>query len=436
MAVGQSIYLPRTQARADTMLLQNKVKFFKKLAPLMLAALAGLVAISMILFPRHTFQAAFRGLDAWWSIVFPALLPFFVMSEVMMGLGVVSFMGVLLEPVMRPLFNVPGSGAFVFTMGYSSGAPIGAVLSADLRKKNLCSREEAQRLMAFTSNTSPLFLFGAVSVGMFHDAALGLTLALSHYLANITIGLVMGAFSRRRSPGHNVTSWHSRRGNLFIEACGALMRHQRKDGRPLGTLMADAVMKAAQTLSMIGGYIIFFSVFTEILKLLGVLDLLASFLLLFLKPFGLDSSIGTSLATGFFEVTLGAKLSSEVPTSLSVQLLAVSAILGWGGLSIHAQVASIIKDTDLKMHTFVLARVFHSFLAPVFTFFLMDRAAPVFNSLAGHYSPPGKIPALIPINFGINFLTALLALVLILMAAALGGATLYAIKNLYRWYRL
>lgn len=433
MAVGQSIYLPRTHARADTMLLQKKVQVIKKLAPLMLAAIAGLVAVSMIVFPRDTFQAAFRGLDAWWSIVFPALLPFFVMSEVMMGLGVVSFMGVLLEPVMRPLFNVPGSGAFVFTMGYSSGAPIGAILSADLRKKNLCSRGEAQRLMAFTSNTSPLFLFGAVSVGMFHNAALGLTLALSHYLANITIGLVMGAFSRRRGPSHNFSS--SRQGNLFVEACGALVRHQHKDGRPLGTLMADAVMKAAQTLSMIGGYIIFFSVFTEILKLLGVLDLLAGFLLIFLKPFGLDSSIGTSLATGFFEVTLGAKLSSEVPTSLSIQLLAVSAILGWGGLSIHAQVASIIKDTDIKMHTFVAARVFHSFLAPVFTFFLMDRVAPVFNNITGHYPPPGQIFSLIPMSFVINFLTALLALVMILMAVALGGATLYAIKNLYRWYR-
>lgn len=411
----------------------NVRRNIKNIRPLLLAAIAALIAIAMIVFPRDTFQAAFRGLDAWWSIVFPALLPFFVMSEIMMGLGVVSFMGVLLEPIMRPLFNVPGSGAFVFAMGYSSGAPIGTVLSADLRKKNLCSREEAQRLMAFTSNTSPLFLFGAVSVGMFHNGALGLTLALSHYLANITIGIIMGLFSRWR--GSNVSVAPPQRGNLFTEACRALVRQQRQDGRPIGTLMADAVLKAAQTLSMIGGYIIFFSVITEILNLLGILDLLATFLLFVLKPLGLDPAIGIGVATGFFEVTLGAKLSSEVSTSLSVQLLAVSAILGWGGLSIHAQVASIIKDTDLKMSTFVIARVFHSVLAPVYTFFLMDTVTPVFNSIAGHYPPLAQIVPTIPLAWLLNLLTALLALVMILIGAVLGGATLYAIKNLYQWYR-
>ncbi len=415
------------------MLPHNVERLKKNIHPVLLAALAGLVAISMIVFPQDTFQAAFRGLDAWWSIVFPALLPFFVMSEIMMGLGVVSFMGVLLEPVMRPLFNVPGSGAFVFAMGYSSGAPIGALLSADLRKKNLCTRGEAQRLMAFTSNNSPLFLFGAVSVGMFHNGALGLTLALSHYLANITIGLVMGLFSRRRGSRISVTSPPG--GNLFVEASRALVQHQRQDGRPMGTLMSDAVIKSAQTLSMVGGYIIFFSVFTEILNLLGILDLLAVVLLIFLKPFGLDPSIGIGVATGFFEVTLGAKLSSEVGTSLAVKLLAVSAILGWGGLSIHAQVASIIKETDIKMHSFVLARAFHSLLAPLYTFFLMDTVTPVFSSIAGGYPPLAHISPMLPLAWLLNFLTALLALIMILTAIVLAGATLYAIKNLYRWYR-
>lgn len=76
----------------------------KILVQLFKAFAASTLAISMILFPQQTFQAAFRGLDAWWSIVFPALLPFFVMSELLIGLGVVNFIGVLLEPVMRSAF--------------------------------------------------------------------------------------------------------------------------------------------------------------------------------------------------------------------------------------------------------------------------------------------------------------------------------------------
>ena len=417
------------------MLLQRPSYVRKVIFPFLKAGMASIIAMSMVIFPQQTFQAAFRGLDAWWSIVFPALLPFFVMSELLMGLGVVNFLGVILEPVMRPLFNVPGAGAFVAAMGYTSGAPIGTILTADLRKKNLCSRTEAQRLMSFTSNTSPLFLFGAVSVGMFHNVSLGLTLALSHYLANISIGLLLGLFSKRRT-SYDAKGFQGPQKNLIVQACKALLEHQHQDNRPIGTLMADAVKKSAQTLSMIGGYIIFFSVLTEILKLLGLLNILAGFLLLLLKPLGIDHSLGHAVATGFLEITLGAKLCSEANVSLPLQLLAVSAIMGWGGLSIHAQVASIIKETDIKIHTFILARGLHAALAPVFTLFLMEPAAPVFNSIAAIYQPVLGTKAVIIGSFLMNMLTAVFALIIVFLIISLTIACLYSLKHLFRWYFL
>ena len=49
--------------------------------------------------------------------------PFFAMSEIMIGLGVVHFMGVLVEPIMRPVFRIPGEGAFAVVMGLASGYP-------------------------------------------------------------------------------------------------------------------------------------------------------------------------------------------------------------------------------------------------------------------------------------------------------------------------
>ena len=51
------------------------------------------------------------------NVVFPSLLPFFILSELMLGLRVVHFIGVLFEPLMRPLFSTPGEGAFVLSMG-------------------------------------------------------------------------------------------------------------------------------------------------------------------------------------------------------------------------------------------------------------------------------------------------------------------------------
>lgn len=37
----------------------------------------------------------------------------FIVSEMLIGFGVVKFIGILLEPFMRPLFRVPGVGVLL-----------------------------------------------------------------------------------------------------------------------------------------------------------------------------------------------------------------------------------------------------------------------------------------------------------------------------------
>ncbi|MDV2887595.1 sporulation integral membrane protein YlbJ, partial [Alkalihalophilus pseudofirmus] len=114
-----------------------------------------------------------------------------MVSELLIGLGVVKFVGVLLEPLMRPLFRVPGVGGFVWAMGLASGFPAGAKFSARLRQEGHLSQIEAERLASFTNSSNPLFIFGAVAVGFFKNANLGIILALAHYLGNVCVGTVM-----------------------------------------------------------------------------------------------------------------------------------------------------------------------------------------------------------------------------------------------------
>ena len=90
----------------------------------------------------------------WWEIVFPSLLPFFIVSEMLIGFGVVRFIGVMLEPLMRPLFRVPGVGGFVWAMGMASGFPAGAKLTARLRQEEQISKLKQNDL--FHSPTLPI----------------------------------------------------------------------------------------------------------------------------------------------------------------------------------------------------------------------------------------------------------------------------------------
>ena len=58
----------------------------------------------MVLFPAETWHASVRGLSIWWDVLFPSLFPFLVLSELLLGFGIVHFLGTLLNPLMRPCF--------------------------------------------------------------------------------------------------------------------------------------------------------------------------------------------------------------------------------------------------------------------------------------------------------------------------------------------
>jgi nucleoside recognition membrane protein YjiH len=55
------------------------------------------ITVALVQYPKDAFDSAIMGLNLWWNVVFPALLPFFILSEILMGLGVVHFIGVLLD---------------------------------------------------------------------------------------------------------------------------------------------------------------------------------------------------------------------------------------------------------------------------------------------------------------------------------------------------
>lgn len=383
---------------------------------LLMAAVAVFLTVSMVIFPEDSFKAAITGLDIWWNIVFPALLPFFIISQILIGLGVVHMMGIFLEPVMRPVFNVPGVGSFVMAMGLASGFPLGAVLTTDLRKQELINKSEAERLVSFTNTADPLFMFGAVAVGMIGHPEVGIAIAAAHYLSSLSVGIAM-RFYKRNDPITPEPAAY--RGNIFLRSLKAMFEARKRDNRPLGMLMGDAVRKSVDTLLLIGGFIIFFSVAIKVLDILGVVKTLSGIISLVLVPAGLDPGLAPSLVSGLFELDLGCQLASSSTAPLRDIVLISGVIIAWSGLSVHAQVASIASDTDINITPYILARLLHSILAGVYTVFLFPvmirmTSVPVFFQI----TPSGALSFWWQ-RTAITMNLALIFLVILLVTAAL-----------------
>lgn len=177
----------------------RKINFFifsikKNILPIFLI----LFLLFLVIFSKNNLSAAKSGLQLWANAIVPSLLPFFVATELLNHTNLIPFIGRLLNPIMRPIFNVPGEGAYAFIMGLISGYPVGAKIVTQFRQNGICTKDEGSRLLAFTNNSGPLFIIGTVGVSLFGDTLTGFLLLCTHILACITVGIIFSIFSKRK----------------------------------------------------------------------------------------------------------------------------------------------------------------------------------------------------------------------------------------------
>lgn len=326
----------------------------------------------LIIFPEQSLHASVSGLHVWLEVVFPSLFPFFICAELFIRYGIAHFLGYLFEPIMRPIFKIPGIGSIALLIGMISGYPSGAKISTQLRKQNLLSRIEAERLLAFTNNASPLFIFGVIAIGFYQNEQIGFLVLIIHYVSNLMVGF----FMRYYQSNAEMTTKES--GRFQILHGVRKMHHVRiRNTAPIGQQLGDIIIQSAQTLCIIGGYIILFSVFTTFLELLSFQTIIAVLFQPFFALFQLPTDIIMPMVTGLLEITLGTKqFALTTNLSLITQLIGICCLLGFNGLSVHAQVASIISTTDIRYFPYLIGRVIHSLISLILAIIIIPLFIP------------------------------------------------------------
>ena len=154
-----------------------------------LAASALLIATAaLVISPGEAINGAKDGLALCFNVIVPSLFPFFVLSSLVVELGMSRYLGRLLEPIMVPLFRVNGSCATALALGFIGGYPVGARTAIQIYENGQCSRTEAERMLAFCNNSGPAFILGVVGAGVFGSGTVGLLLYLAHLLASLLAG--------------------------------------------------------------------------------------------------------------------------------------------------------------------------------------------------------------------------------------------------------
>ncbi len=341
---------------------------------IILLSITSLLLVSV--FPHESLSAAVNGISIWWEVLFPALFPFFVISECLLGFGIVHFFGSVLDPMMRPVFKVPGVGGFVMAMGFASGYPVGARMTLQIWQQGYLHKHEAERLLAFTTTADPIFLVGAVCVGFFKDTSLALILIVAHYLGAVIVGILMRYY--RRSANSEVDSTSTTH-SWWFRAFEAMHQARLRDGRPPGTIIAQAIRHALQLIFIIGGLVVFFSVLLEVFstgKLLHGMDELIGIVL---TVVGIPPELSSAILHGLVEVTLGAQTAAQQVGSISLMsTTAVTAfIISWAGLSVHTQIMSMVSAMNISYVPFFVARFTHGLISALLVIVLWNPLQPI-----------------------------------------------------------
>ena len=324
--------------------------------------------IGLVLFSSSNLAAAKSGLTLWANSVVPSLLPFFIATELLCSTNFIHDIGKLLNPFMRPIFNIGGEGSFALIMGIISGYPTGAKIASRFRKDGICSKEECERLLSFTNNSGPLFIIGTVGISMFGNTIIGFLLFITHVLASITVGIIF----RFWKYNFDSDSINYKKSSTYIKQKSLSLLN-------LGEVIGNSITNSISTVLMIGGFVILFSVVISILNASNLLPLLASIISPLFRFLGIPAELSKYIFTGFLEITNG--ISGIVCVHLkviSINIIITAFLLGFGGVSVMLQVLSIISKTDLSPKSYIIGKLLHGVIAAFYTYAFIN-AFPMFN---------------------------------------------------------
>ena len=263
-----------------------------------------------------------EAVNLFFKKVFVSLFPMFILNDILINLNIPYYFYLLFNKLFLKVFHTSGLGAYVFIMSLISGTPSNAYILKELVELEKLSIEEANHFLTFTYFSNPLFL--TVMLSTIFNARIVLKIILCHYIANIIIGILM----RNKAP--------------------KIVTNQKYTQNKSKSSIIKSINKSISTLLMILGTICFY--------------MLLTFIITNLFP---DNLLIKTLISGFLEITNGLNTITSLNIFIQIKEIIASAIISFGGLSIHTQIKAILENTNMNYSYFLKGRIMQSIISVI-----------------------------------------------------------------------
>ena len=306
----------------------------KNFSGLLFSSLIIFVMMLIISNPELFSKSTINGLKLFFYSVLPGLFPFMFLTKLLTELGTIFKITKKLSPLSHKLFGTPGVSFYCFFMSILSGYPIGAKIIGDLFSKELISESDAKRMSIFCTTSGPIFIIGAVGVGMLHSFRVGLLIYISHILSSLICGIIYNLISKTKTQ-HSPTQTHNPQ-----------TQHN-------SNIIPYCLSETVNSLFLVGGYITIFYLASEVLEKLKILEYVSHILFPLLSNFGIKLSTIKGFLFGIIEVTRGAK---ELSILSNPSISAICGLISFSGISIIMQSMTFLKIAKIKAHNFIFSK--------------------------------------------------------------------------------
>lgn len=309
----------------------------------------------MLLFPTPSLNGAKRGLLLWFNTVLPTLLPFIIISSLIVKLNIAYTLCRFLHPLIGRLFKVSKNACYPIVMGFLSGIPMGAKTSADLVNERKITREEGLFLSIMCNNASPMFVLGYIALTELNLPNLKLPIVLILYGSSIVTALIFRRFYTFFThetyniivPKQTVATLTA--GKVYAQSMDITETKRHRTFKIDIGMIDSVIMNSFEVITRIGGYIILFSILAQIL--------------LSIEP--IHETI-RMIMVGIFEITLGIDTIASSSLPHVTKIVLILTITAFGGFSGIAQTKSVFADSGLSIRSYIKAKIVNSIITLCF----------------------------------------------------------------------
>lgn len=241
------------------------------------------------------------SVNLWVTKVFPSLFPMILLNSILITYNFPYYI--------TKLFKKNGLKYYILILSLFSGSPSNAIIIKELYQNNSIKKDDANKLLTYTFFSNPIFLITMLS--LIFEIKIVWKIIIISYLSNLLISY----FFKIQPNNLNVTKNKSQS-------------------------ISNSIIQTMSTLTMILGTITFYI-------------LISTFIITLLKL----NNINSLFMKGLLELTQGLSYLKDININIMLKELIALLFISFGGLSIHAQIKSILSDTNLSYKYFLYGRL-------------------------------------------------------------------------------